>query len=67
MNTTPSLETIAELYKAAHEQRAAAMRGVALVVKSAQRHGYTEEQLSQATGLTIVFPVADADFEVQAR
>jgi hypothetical protein len=50
---TPSLETLAGLYRAAFEQQQASDTAMARVLESVIRHGYTEEQVAQAAGLRI--------------
>jgi hypothetical protein len=49
----PSLETIAGLYRAAHEMQQNADRVKAQIVDSAIRHGFTERQVAEAAGVVL--------------
>lgn len=55
MNTRPTLETVAELYKAADAHMQSARRGMDRVVESARRHAsarQTGSRVAQALGAT---------------
>ena len=49
MTATPTLETCAGLYAAAHDQLTAALRSVENIVASSARHGFSESELIEAS------------------
>lgn len=47
----PSLETVTELYKVAHQMKAEATFALDRIRDSLTRHGFTEEQVREAAGI----------------